>query len=97
MKPKRFAVILCLLVIGGMTAYSRAEGQQPSGPLVLTDEQDRYPLGRYLDILEDPTGDLTIEQIASPEYAALFTRGLGENTNFGFTQSAYEAITHCKE
>ena len=40
-------------------------------------------------MLEDPVGELTIDQIASPEYAGIFASGLGENTNFGITQSAY--------
>ena len=36
-----------------------------TAPVILNDEQDIYPLGLYLEILEDPAGKLTIEEIAS--------------------------------
>jgi PAS domain S-box-containing protein len=88
MKSYLFRVFMFMFMT--MT-FARMLGQQPSDLLVLADELDRYPLGLYLDILEDPTRALTIQQVASPEYAGRFTRGQGENTNFGFTQSAYWA------
>ena len=34
--------------------------------------QDEYPLALYLEILEDPGGELTIEDVSSPEYADRF-------------------------
>lgn len=57
--------------------------------LVLTDQQGEYPLGRYFDILEDPGGELTIEDVSSPEYAPRFVRSQVAVPNFGFTDSAY--------
>ena len=33
-------------------------------PVLLNDNQGQYPLGLHLDLLEDPTGALTIEQVA---------------------------------
>lgn len=87
---RRFVTILLLVVVMGIITFTRAEGQQPGADLlVLTDEQVRYSLGRYMAILEDPTGELTVDQVASPEYAERFVPGSGEIPNLGFTQSAY--------
>jgi signal transduction histidine kinase/DNA-binding response OmpR family regulator len=61
---------------------------QSSLTVVLTDAQDKYPLGLYLEILEDPTAELTIKDVTSPAYAAQFVPSLEENPNFGFTESA---------
>ena len=95
MKFTAFSVVLFLLVAGSVTACSQSEhpptaGAEPSSSvLVLTSNQNQYPLDHYIDILEDPTQELGINQIASPEYSGQFKSGLGANTNFGFTQSAY--------
>ena len=43
-----------------------------TSPVVMTDEQGEYPLGLQLEILEDPDGQLTIEQVASPEFNERF-------------------------
>ena len=58
-------------------------------PIILTDEQGEYPLGLHLEILEDPTGELTIEEVTSPEYAEQFLPSEHEVPNFGFTDSVY--------
>lgn len=58
-------------------------------PLVLTDEQGEYPLGRHMDILEDPSGELTIDQVASPEYAPHFTPSPADVPVYGYTNSVY--------
>lgn len=58
-------------------------------PLILTDEQEEYPLGLYLEILEDPNGQLTIEQVSSSAYDQQFVLNQVEVPNFGFTNSAY--------
>jgi hypothetical protein len=51
--------------------------------VILNDEQDVYPLGFYLEILEDPSGKLTIEEITSPEFENKFVPGKNEVPNFG--------------
>lgn len=79
---------LIFVVLTACSSPSQTEQvQSQPGQLVLTDEQSRYPLGGYIDILEDPTGELTIEQVASPEYSGNFVSRLG--TNFNLTRSAY--------
>jgi signal transduction histidine kinase len=58
-------------------------------PLVLTDEQGKYPLGFHLEILEDPSGELTIEDVSSPAYDTQFTSNQVAVPNYGYTNSAY--------
>ncbi len=66
-----------------------AQGGDPGRPalVILTDRQDRYPLGRHLELLEDPTGQLTIEEVSSPAYDGQFTPSQAEVPNFGYTPS----------
>ncbi len=58
-------------------------------PLILTDKQDRYPLGLHLEILEDPSGKLTFEDVLSPTYEDKFSSSQVEIPNFGLTTNVY--------
>ena len=60
-----------------------------SEPVVLTDAQGEYSLGPHMDILEDPGGELTIDQVSSPAYEAQFIPSQTESPNYGFTNSVY--------
>ena len=71
------------------TARAQHYESTETDPVTLSDEQGRYPLGRYLEILEDPSGELTIEEVSSPEYDALFSSSQTSVPNFGLTDSAY--------
>jgi len=62
-----------------------------SNPVALTSEQDKYPLGQHLEILEDEDGLLTIEDVTSPEIAQQFVPSQDETPSFGFTKSAFWA------
>jgi len=66
-----------------------AQDKREPVPLALTDEQDRYPLGLFLELLEDSSRELTIDEVSSPEYAARFTPSHVEVPNLGYTDSAY--------
>lgn len=70
-------------------AFAQADDASEPGPVVLTDGQDEYPLGLHLEILEDPSGELTIEDVASPEFASRFTPSQSEAPNYSYTDSAY--------
>ena len=65
-------------------------------PLVLTDGQEKYPLGFYLEILKDPTGELTIEDVSSSAYDARFLPSRVEVPNLGFTNHTYWVRFHLK-
>jgi signal transduction histidine kinase/DNA-binding NarL/FixJ family response regulator len=76
---------LILLFLTGLTHLHA----QSSLPIILTDEQEQYPLGLHLEILEDPEGQLTIEQVSSSAYDQQFVPNQVEVPNLGFTNSTY--------
>jgi len=49
----------------------------------------KYPIGRFLEYMEDPGGSLTIDDVISPAYAGKFVPSQKEILNFGATDSAY--------
>src|SRR5512134_3743229 len=61
----------------------------PTGPVVLTDEQGKYPLGLHVEFLEDPSGKLTIAEVSSPAYHAKFIPSQVPVPNYGYTTSVY--------
>jgi len=79
--------MLLWLILLGLSAYVHAQSTLTK-PVILTDAQDKYPLGLHLEILEDPTAELTIEDVSTPEYATQFIPSQTENPKFGFTLSA---------
>ena len=48
-----------------------------------------YEIGLNLDILEDPTGKLTIEDVNSPEWAGRFKRSYKKTPTYGATESQF--------
>lgn len=76
--------VLLLLCLLSMNAVA-----QSPGAVILTGEQDQYPLGLHLEILEDKEGAWTIEDVTSPEFSPQFVPSQDEIPNFGFTNSAY--------
>src|SRR5262245_7425433 len=89
---KRIFKILLLIFLMIYTSSAPLEAQkkafQTSNLVILTDGQGEYPLGLHLEILEDASGQLTIEQVASPEYEGQFIPSQKDVPNFGYTQSA---------
>jgi PAS domain S-box-containing protein len=92
MKAVRFfrpVALLFLLVAITRPVLARAQAEAATA-VVLTDKPDNYyPLGKKLDILEDPGGQLTIEEVASPAWADRFVTSQDEVPNYGFSSSAY--------
>ena len=83
-------ILLLFVTLARCAASTRGNSHTSSAePVILTDSQDEYPLGLHLEILEDPTGRLTIEQASSAEYAASFKPSQVDMPNFGLTNSAY--------
>lgn len=88
----RFAALLLtslLLALGNAQAWASTSPQDAvdasrlgAQPLALT---------AHLDVLEDPGGSLTLEQVRAPALAQQFTRSrlTGEALNFGITPSAW--------
>lgn len=78
-----------LLLAWGVSLISGTPGWAANAPLILTDAQERYTVGLFLDILEDPEKSWTITQVMSAELQPRFTASTQENPNFGATTSAY--------
>ena len=61
---------------------------QPAS-IILSDEEDRYSVGLHLEILEDPGGDLTFEDVRSELYNGRFTPSTEEIPNLGISNSTF--------
>jgi len=85
-KLLRFFLVFLFLAL---FLYPPAHAQRGQPLVTLTDAQGEYPLGLHLEILEDPSGELTIEDVTSPEYKAQFSPSQEKVPNFGYTDSAY--------
>jgi len=60
-------------------------------PVVLEDGKDFYLIGLNLDILEDPTKKLTINDITGPKWSKQFKRSQSSSPNLGTADSAFWA------
>jgi CheY-like chemotaxis protein len=69
--------------------FSSSHAAVSDQTIVLTHEQGYYPLGLNIELLEDSTGKLTIEQVSSPKYNSQFTKNQESIPNLGFTNSVY--------
>jgi signal transduction histidine kinase/PAS domain-containing protein len=88
------ALMIALLSMMLVDIYSTvsAFGSSYSGgaePIILTEGQGKYPLGLHLQILEDPTGNLTIEDVSSPPFNSKFVPSHVEVPNYGYTNNVY--------
>ena len=79
-------VFIQLLLFLALIFFSGA--LSASGLVQLSDEVGVYPLGPYLDVLEDPNGEWTFHDVSSPSWPHQFTGSSAEVPNYGFTQSA---------
>lgn len=57
--------------------------------LQINDSSESYALGPYLEVLDDPSKELSFEQVRSAEYQSKFVSSDAEIPNFGFTGHAY--------
>jgi hypothetical protein len=80
-------ITLALLALPLSALAQRGDIPRPD-PVILTDQQEQYLLGLHLELLVDPSGQLTIEDITSLEYDDQFTPSQDEVPNFGYTDAA---------
>jgi len=71
-----------LLAFGLMLGLARAEAVSPPGPL------GPVSLGRFVEVLEDPTQMLTLADVRRSANARRFVRSEDAILNFGYSQSA---------
>jgi signal transduction histidine kinase/DNA-binding response OmpR family regulator/HPt (histidine-containing phosphotransfer) domain-containing protein len=78
-----------IAVLSLMPGRVAAQPEQPHFSITESTRHER--LGKYMDILEDEVGDLTIEDVTAPRMAQEFVRSKTEEPGFGFTNSVYWA------
>lgn len=83
----RFVLALILALM--LWPWGRKALAESDSVIVLTDDQDQYPLGLHLELLEDKQGEWTINDVTSPEIESLFVPSQEAAPGFGFTDSAY--------
>ncbi len=83
-----------VLTLTSLLLPLRTLAQTPE--LTLTSDAGQYPLGPYLDYLEDPSGQLTLNQILQPEYSHRFIHNQTDSLNFGYTTSAIWVRFHVR-
>lgn len=88
-KISSFHCLFLATGIGLILILSLATRSFARPPLILNSSQDKYRLGNYIEILEDPSGGLGLEDILSPKYADRFKPAKSEVQNLGYTKSAY--------
>lgn len=60
-------------------------------PIILTEDKGEYPLGLYLEILEDIEGKLTIGDVQRPETGKQWGKSKSQVPSYGFTKNVYWA------
>ncbi len=88
--PRYYLIIILVLCAIARPFIALAQSGDTPKPasVVLTNSQDKYPLGLHLELLEDPTGQLTIEDVASPAYNDQFTPSQVDIPDFGYFSGA---------
>jgi hypothetical protein len=81
-------VLISMLALWMPALAQGGDGDNPP-PLILSDDQTMVRLGRYMQILEDPTGELTIQDVSSSEYSNKYIASKVEAPNFGYSSSTY--------
>ncbi len=76
--------VLCLILAG----WSGSPAIAAPG-LVLDQTEPQYRLGQYLEILEDPEGQWTLDDVLLPDQDQRFMLNQSDIPNFGITTSAY--------
>ncbi|MCP4756768.1 MAG: PAS domain S-box protein [Proteobacteria bacterium] len=77
------------LLIVMLTELSSPSVLLAGSTLVMEAGRDRYPLGLYLEILEDPEKRLTVQEVASAAFDGRFAANRHKTINLGYTDSAY--------
>lgn len=78
-----YAFIMLFLI------FIHGENLNALTPVIIDESTQSINLGRYMEILEDPAGNLTIDDVTGPEMKNKWFRSDWDVPNFGFTRSAY--------
>ncbi len=84
MKGKGFWVFAIVFLF--MVLFLEKEVQ---GAVSIQQDKEKYPVYKNMEILEDPDGDLSIEDVSSPSYSNQFKRNDGGIPSYGYRSSVY--------
>jgi len=92
---RMFLAVLCVvLLISVVTADTVTNDRMNNmykilNPIILTDSNGYYALGRHIEYLEDPEQSLTINDMNQKNISSQFITSYSDILNFGFSNSAY--------
>ncbi|NTV15051.1 MAG: response regulator [Desulfobulbaceae bacterium] len=81
-------LVLIILAFGAMALLAHRAGASLA-PLHYERGREVYPLGSHLEILEDQSGRLTINDVTAPALGERFQPCRDENPNWGFSRSVF--------
>jgi len=87
--PRTLFISLIAFLVITSPVSAQEEDDQSADILVLSESQEKYPLGPYLEILKDTSGVLTIQEVASQAYQDEWFTSPVETPNFGFQTIPY--------
>ena len=73
----------------GAAHFGYAESTAPIQTLSLKAGQNSYELGPYIEILEDETGEWTINDVTAKPLLSKFVPAKSRNINLGLSESAF--------
>ena len=82
-------LILLSMLMFWVPALAQSVDPNPPPLVILNDDQGEYRLGRSMQILEDPAGSLTIQEVSSPSFSDKFKISSVETPAFGYSSSTY--------
>jgi PAS domain S-box-containing protein len=90
-RPQQFLALITLILINFIPFAILTQATAASEPVSYRPSQEVYALGTHLDVLEDKTGSLTLNDISGPALAGKFMPSPDEKPNWGFTPSVFWA------
>lgn len=81
-------LLLPCISFASQNSCENSPGRRFSTALIIASAQE-YAVGRKMQILEDPSCELTFEQVSSGRYETQFRHVTREVPNFGFSRSAW--------
>ena len=87
----KYFKLLSFVVILFLNFSFESWSKDDSRTLFLTDEVKHHSLSKYIDVLEDPSGKLGIQDILKPRWQNKFKKRSEKKLNFGYSTSTFWA------
>ncbi len=84
---KRFRELVWLILAVGIATPWAAQADAPIA--LMATKTGSLPMGRFVELLEDPGGKLTLEDVRSTENSGRFQPSGAEQVNIGYSHSVW--------